>query len=583
MDVELTWGAGTPQPHAAVSLTLQPLQLQLRPEHPTLLAHLAACVSASLPDRTNEEQAPENRSITGALLPFPTPRRHRPVYKGVLRRMFSLVHIIAANYSNTIYLVFLRRDVAVTWGWPRSSDAPLRCTICKAREDTKLHREPNIAGDRSLLEELMMPDYSGLAASMLSASGTSWHSAAGGWGRGSCSLEAGSGSYPDPSGGVGATFGSVRSGLAGLVSSTAEALQSLAGGAGDAAPRPPRPMGWAFWVTTSSISVVLFYPDAVSEPHTRQWQRTPAGGAAAECGSDGEGISSSPRISLECTDMEVQASGGGNTGARVQVRLHRLEAAEHLPGTQEEAAELSDAAAVPAVLPPAPGACRPQPSFCGAVPGWPSAALAPSRPRATAAPGVARSPAHRLLYSSTLSQLSFMSASGTLDRSALAASAIGGSSESSMLVRSLLCCGSGSPNGGGGSGGDSSDACLVLTVELPAPGALAVAVVQRAGRAPGAVSSPAALHAKPSQLLVDVVLTPVSLWASFALLQRLQEYAEAVMPQPAAPASGGVQPPHLQAPSAADSARSAAQRAIDSIVCDMEVRATCPDPHNPDI
>ena len=67
LDVELTWGEGAAQPHAGVSLTLQPLQARLKPEHPALLAHLAACISASLAARATPEQDLASACMLGAL------------------------------------------------------------------------------------------------------------------------------------------------------------------------------------------------------------------------------------------------------------------------------------------------------------------------------------------------------------------------------------------------------------------------------------------------------------------------------------------------------------------------------------
>ena len=49
--MELTTGGDGALQHAAARLDLQPLQFQLQPEHPALLAHLAACIGKALPSQ----------------------------------------------------------------------------------------------------------------------------------------------------------------------------------------------------------------------------------------------------------------------------------------------------------------------------------------------------------------------------------------------------------------------------------------------------------------------------------------------------------------------------------------------------
>lgn len=413
-----------------------------------------------------------------------------------------------------------------------------------------------------------MPDYEGLVASALTTSGTSWHSAAGGysWGSGSQSGSAGYGSsgvtssnYLSPGSGVRSTVGSIRSGLTDLVSSTAETLQNLAGGVDGGSSQPHPPLKWAFRATTSNLSLLLFYPETA--------QHLPAGqGIKVMDRLEGFGDDCAARLSVECTDLEMKVSGGGSTDCmQILVRLYRLEAAEHLAGTQEEAAELSEAAGVPAVLPQAPGGSRPQPSFYGAVHCPPTSAPPPV---AVPAMQPAGNQTHRSFYSSTLSDLSFMSASGTLNRSSMMNTTTWqGVNPPALLVRPVMCCG----GAGRSEGGNPS---LVLTIQLPVIGSGAdhknTGAGQRAGHLNGAPFS----HANAPQLQADVALTPVTVWASFPFLQRLQSYAEAVMPPlssaEASAAVGDAQRYDVHT-RPADTARNAAQEAIDSILCDMEV------------
>ena len=52
IDIELTPGEGGALQHAAARVDLQPLQFQLQPDHPALLAHLATCIRDALPPQT---------------------------------------------------------------------------------------------------------------------------------------------------------------------------------------------------------------------------------------------------------------------------------------------------------------------------------------------------------------------------------------------------------------------------------------------------------------------------------------------------------------------------------------------------
>ena len=318
-----------------------------------------------------------------------------------------------------------------------------------------------------------------------------------------------------------------------------------------------------------------------------------------------------PHLSVECTDLEVRVSGGGADGcASCGVRVYRLEAAEHMPGGPEAAAELAEAASVPDALPPAPGFARPQPSFFGAVPfSFATAAEATAAPAAAtgAVPMPGRPPhvvaleaggsifsvrhpigglGHRSLYSSTLSDLSFMSASGMLGSSQRlaesAASLLGAPippapAAMTMLVRPVLCCG----GGGRLEGGSPS---LHLGVQLPTTG----------GNRPTAGGSAAQLSAAAAgdlkarhRTLADMTLKPVTLWVSLPLLQRLEACADALFPPAAGGASdaadgagpddsadAGRAGPVPDTPSPPQqAAKSAAQKAIDSILLDMQVHS----------
>jgi len=459
-------------------------------------------------------------------------------------------------------------------------------------------------------------------SALCDAGGASWHSAASGgvWGAGASSLAAGSGGVTQffdaaDASAAGSALTSLRSGFSGLVSSTAATLQGIAGAGpnGSAAPPPPPSLGWQLHVSTANLSVLLFYPDAVVEQALQHYP--PGAGAGPYPGADAlpsnwvhssaEGsVTQAPHVSIECTDLEVRASGGGAEGrASCGVRVYRLEAAEHLPGSPEAATELAEAASVPEALPPAPGHARPQPSFFGAVPASMSAAAFPAVAAMTApvlgGSGFALPPprpmrgmrrsvmdsGQRSLYSSTLSELSFMSASGMLGSSqhqALAESAASlhngpaaaPAPPAVMLVRPVLCCG----GGGRLEGGSPS---LHVAVQLPASNGSGSPAVDRATALSAAgAGDPDARH----RVLADVTLKPVTLWVSLPLLQRLEAYATAVFPPAAAAAATGANQaanggrhssvvldhavPQLQA------AKSAAQRAIDSILLDMQVQTT---------
>ena len=454
------------------------------------------------------------------------------------------------------------------------------------------------------------------------AGGVSWHSAAPGsvWGPGASSAASSGGAtnYFDAAdaSAAGSALTSLRSGFSGLFSSTAATLQGIAAGGpdgGSAAPPAPSP-SWQLHVSTANLSVLLFYPDAVAE---RGLLCSPGDGAATfanagasspngVCRSSEGSVSQAPHMSVECTDLDLRAFSGGPHGrASCGVRVYRLEAAEHLPGSPEAATELAEAASVPDALPPAPGHARPQPSFFGAIPGSlpaaapPAAANGPSSGRhetsALPLPGsrpgmrhsVTGAGGQRSLYSSTLSELSFMSASGMLGSSqeALADSmaslragpgANPAAHPAVMLVRPVLCCG----GGGRLEGGSPS---LHVAVQLPAAGGARSAAVD------GATALSAAGAGDPDarrRVLADVTLKPVTLWVSLPLLQRLEAYANAVCPQAAAavPAAGEGAKPGDTADGGRRSsavsnpglpqqqtAKSAAQRAIDSILLDMQV------------
>ena len=482
-------------------------------------------------------------------------------------------------------------------------------------------------GRRSPLAEFLLPDCKGLVDSALDAGGASWHSAASGgaWGVGASSLAASS------SGGAtqffeaadaaaaGSALTTLRSGFSGLVSSTAATLQGIAaaGPDGSAAPPPPA-LSWQLHVSTANLSVLLFYPDAVLQ---RGLDYPPGDGAGAYAGAaallpncvhvSAEGIfTQSPHVSVECTDLEVRASGGGATGrASCGVRVYRLEAAEHLPGSPEAVTELAEAASVPDALPPLPGLARPQPSFFGAVPAALPAAASPAVAANTAPPsgksaftlpppgllpGMRRSSmggGQRSLYSSTLSELSFMSASGMLGSSQQhvlaesAASLHAGPATAAehtavMLVRPVLCCG----GGGRLEGGSPS---LHVAVQLPASnGSQSVGADRAAALSAAGAGDPDAHH----RVLADVTLKPVTLWVSLPLLQRLEAYAASVFPPAvaaAAPAASEAANGERRSGVVLDAAvpqqqaaKSAAQRAIDSILLDMQVwrpHAHCPD------
>ena len=463
-------------------------------------------------------------------------------------------------------------------------------------------------------------------ASALDPGGASWHSAASGgvlWGSSASSAAGSSGTRffdATEASAAGSTLHSLRSGLSGLVSSTAATLHGMAAGGPDseAAPHPPPPLSWQLHVSTANLSVVLFYPDSVFE---KRQHEVPAQGAyipasglhAAVCSAQyAAGSSHGPHVSLECTDLEVRAAGGGADGcASCGVRVFRLEAAEHLPGGPEAAAELAEAASVPDALPPAPGFARPQPSFFGAVPPSlaPAAAAAsaandaaPSvRPPHTAPPDAGGNAfgarysiggaSHRSLYSSTLSDLSFMSASGMLGSSQRlaesAASLPGAPSPAApaplpMLVRPVLCCG----GGGRLEGGSPS---LHLAVQLPAPGGHRSIGAARAAQLPAAGAGDSDVR---HGALADMALKPVTLWLSLPLLQRLEACANALFPPVADSASdadrvgsddrgdagrGDPAPkPPQQQQQQQQAVKSAAQKAIDSILLDMQVQLSRP-------
>ncbi len=454
--------------------------------------------------------------------------------------------------------------------------------------------------------------------SALDAGGASWHSAASGgvWGAGASSIAASS------SGGAtqyfeaadasaaGSALTSLRSGFSGLVSSTAATLQGIAAGGpdGSAAPLPPPPLSWQLHVSTANLSVLLFYPDAVAECGLLGPRGEGAGAYAGDnalqsiwARDSAEGsIEQAPHVSIECTDLEVRAFGGGAEGrSSGGVRVYRLEAAEHLPGSPEAATELNEAAWVPDALPPAPSHARPRPSFFGAVPASSPAAASPAVAATTTSssgrsaftlpspglvPSMRRSAmggGQRSLYSSTLSELSFMSASGMLGSSqqALAESAASlrsgpaaaAAPPATMLVRPVLCCG----GGGRLEGGSPS---LHVAVQLPDSGGARSAAADRAtALSPAGAGEPDARH----RVLADVTLKPVTLWVSLPLLQRLEAYATAVFPPAAAAppaavdaAKGGQHSSEALAPAVPQqqAAKSAAQLAIDSILLDMQVR-----------
>ncbi|BDA50280.1 probable autophagy-related protein 2 at C-terminar half [Coccomyxa sp. Obi] len=213
-------------------------------------------------------------------------------------------------------------------------------------------------------------------------------------------------------------------------------------------------LGWQLRVMASDISLVLWYPD--DAPGCNVVVDT-LSGAACDYRA---------RFSMECCDLDLTLAAGPVGALEGTLRMWRLEAVEHIPAAPGFAAAsvsaLEEVIRVPEVLPPAAGGARPVPSFAG----------------------VSVLPLKRSLYSSTLSQLSALSASfGPIS-----------AAQPQVQIWPVVAV-------AGGHASDGGTPSLSL-----------------------ALSSPSGPGTESESADVSVALRAVSMWLSLPFLQRLEAF-----------------------------------------------------------
>ncbi|KAL0044023.1 hypothetical protein WJX82_003156 [Trebouxia sp. C0006] len=492
--VRLTWhNLQQIHPHIAIDLDLNPLQLQLHPYHLPLLSKVAQCVSES----SQHAQRDGGNAVSGGVS---SAQQDAGFVAGARSYVESA---ILPNFEQ------LAQDVADQLSWnttpdpvPDNSYSPFATPEHQSFGDLASSKGAEFHDAHSMMGSVRTT-FNSFLSSTAASLGSSQH------------FQPASSSFSAYSQPPQTSSSPPQQGSPNL---RAVPKSQKADPRANAAKPEEGPLGWEVTAQCGEVSLVLWYSEEEEDSRS-----DPDQDFAEPFSCDYR-----PRFCLETGDVTLHVTAANDAALQCDLTLYRLECAEHLPVSGQEAAPaaatLAEVTRVTELLPPSAHGIRPTPSFTGVSP----------------------LPVMHSLYSSTLSQLAssqYVSASSLhyVSASTSGASKFAAASAPQIQVWPVLCA------GGGSRKSDGVTPSLILNMHLnppashgPPSSAASSRPTTRPSSGRSATSRSSTAHAATvgggaeAAAVASVQLRPSTVWLSLPLLQRLQSFFEPLSNLPAA-------------------------------------------------